>query len=89
MGAHFSVREEACGSDRKPLRLVTDRGVAVAQAARDLDVAESASPHAIRTVRQPKSRSASFAGSLEPVAFTCSVMNRFDATGAAEIERVI
>jgi hypothetical protein len=40
------------------------------------------------TANPPKYISASFAGSFEPVAFTCSVMNRFNALATAEIVRV-
>ncbi len=49
---------------------------------------EKGSPHETATARPPKSTPASFAGSLGPVAFACSVMNRFNALGQPEIERV-
>ena len=42
----------------------------------------------VPTARPPKSTSASFAGSLEPMAFARSVMHRFNAFGTAEIQRV-
>jgi hypothetical protein len=48
----------------------------------------SASPQGTPTARPPKSTSASFAGSLEHMAFACSFMNRFNALGTAEIVRV-
>jgi hypothetical protein len=48
---------------------------------------ESASLQETPTARPPKSTSASFAGSLERMAFACSFMNRFNALGTAEIVR--
>ena len=48
----------------------------------------NASSREIPTSRLLKSRSASFAGFLEPMAFACSVMNRFSALGTAEIVRL-
>ena len=41
-----------------------------------------------QTAKPPKSTSASFAGSLEHMAFACSFINRFNALGTTEIVRV-
>ena len=43
---------------------------------------DSACPHGTSTVRSPSSRSVSFAGSLEPMAFARSLLNGFTALGS-------
>jgi len=51
-------------------------------------LSENALLQETQTAKLPKSTSASFAGSLERMAFACSLMNRFSALGTAEIVRV-
>ena len=77
-GGLFSRRLDALAGSLEPVALTgsTSRSSA------------SASLQDTPTAKPPKSRSASFAGSLEPMAFACSVMNRFNALGTADIIRV-